>query len=124
MSSQTTSTTTTQQASTYVRTTKDNYKQPNTIFVDNYKDKDYVETTNYVYSFMLVNDNYKIYVCNGDYMSRITNYKIYNKNNVIGESSDSSGLLVDKTKVDLTNKPTLNVELSSKKYDLKYDSRC
>lgn len=121
---QTTTTTTTNKASIYDKTTKDNYKEPNTVFVDNYKDQDYVPTTNYIYNFLLVGDDYKIYVCNGDYVSRITNFKLYNKNDLLGESSDSNGLLINKNDINLTNKPTLSVELSGKKYDAKYNGRC
>ena len=81
-------------------------------------------TTNYVYNFSLTDGKYKVVVCNGDYNSKIAYYKLYNKDVLLGESNNLNGIIIDKNKVDLTNKPILSIELDNKKYNVKYNSGC
>lgn len=81
-------------------------------------------TNNYVYNFSLTDGKYKVVVCNGDYNSKIAYYKLYNKDVLLGESNNLNGIIIDKNKVDLTNKPILSIELDNKKYNVKYNSGC
>ena len=86
------------------------------------------ETNNYVkdfvYNFSLSNDKYKLYVCNKESYARISTYKIYDKNNYIGESTTTKGLSIDKSAIDLSKMKNITIEVDNKKYSLKYDDNC
>ena len=84
----------------------------------------YMETNNYIYNYSLIDGDYKVYVCNGDYVSRLTNYTIYNKDNELGIASNINYLIITKDKIDLTNKPSLTISVNGKKNNAKYDGRC
>ena len=109
----TTSTTTTTTTTTEVVTTTAQVNKPTQVIKNNY-----------IYSFSLVDGNYKLAVCNSSNNSKIAYYKLYNKETFLGESNNLSGLLIDKDKVNLTNKPVLYIEIDSKTYEIKYNSSC
>lgn len=107
----TTSTDTTKPSVVYV-------PQSTTEGVNNNYSKDFV------YSFNVENDKYKVIVCNKESYARVTSYSLYYKNNVISETVVSGGVLVDKNSVDLSKMPELSIVLRGKKYSVKYDNKC
>ncbi len=104
----TTTTTSTTTTTAVVTTTINNYK----------------ETKNYIYNYSLIDGDYKVYVCNGDYVSRLTNYIIYNKNTELGVASNINYVIIKKDNIDLTNKPSIKIGVNGKTFNAKYDGRC
>ena len=51
---------------------------------------------NFVYSFTVVDDNYKILICNKDSYARLSTYNLYYNNKLIGGSTSVQGLIVNK----------------------------
>lgn len=109
VSKPTTTTTTTSEVVTTVTTT--------TEVVNNY-------TKVFVYNYELKDNNYKLYVCNGENYARISGYTLLNGNNILGNATTTEGVLVDKNVIDLSNMKPLMIEVSEKKYSLKYNSKC